>query len=64
MSLAGPAVMMVAAEAQGRNFSAARRGAFVADAQQYNWSIWRGYFRDFEPIADFLHVLCYRYLSA
>src|SRR5262249_58166235 len=35
---------MVAAEAQGRNFYAARRGAFVADGQQYNWAIWRGYF--------------------
>ena len=55
---------MVAAEAQGRNFYAARRGAFVADGQQYNGSIWHGYFRDFEPIADFLHVLCYVYLSA
>jgi hypothetical protein len=55
---------MVAAEAQSRNFYAARRRAFVADGQQYNWSIWRGYFRDFEPIVDFLHVLCYLYLSA
>lgn len=55
---------MVAAEAQSRNFYAARRGAFVADGQQYNWSIWRGYFRDFEPVVDFLHVLCYLYLSA
>lgn len=55
---------LVAAEAQGRNFYAARRAAFVADGQQYNWTIWRGYFRDFEPIVDFLHVLCYLYLSA
>jgi hypothetical protein len=55
---------MVAAEAQSRNFYAARRAAFVADGQQYNWCIWRGYFRDFEPIVDFLHVLCYLYLSA
>jgi len=55
---------MVAAEAQSRNFYAARHGAFVADGQQYNWSIWRGYFRDFEPIVDALHVLCYLYLSA
>jgi hypothetical protein len=55
---------MVAAEAQSRNFYAARRGAFVADGQRYNWAIWRGYFRDFEPITDFLHVVCYLYLSA
>ncbi len=55
---------MVAAEAQGRDFYRAGRGAFVADGQAYNWTIWRGYFRHFEPIADFLHVLCYVYLAA
>jgi hypothetical protein len=55
---------MVAAEAQGRGFYAARRGAFVADGQRYSWGIWRGYFRDFEPITEFLHVLCHLYLSA
>ncbi len=49
---------MVAAEAQGRDFYAARRGAFVADGRRYNGAIWRGYFRDSEPITDFLHVLC------
>jgi hypothetical protein len=55
---------MVAAEAQVRNFYAAKRGAFLADGQHYNWKIWRGYFKDFEPIVDFLHVLCYLYLAA
>src|SRR5262249_34017637 len=55
---------MVAAEAQSRNFYAARRGAFLADGQQYNWVIWRGYFRDFAAIVDCLHVVCYVYLSA
>jgi hypothetical protein len=55
---------MVAAEAQRRDFYAAPRRAFVADGQQYNWAIWRGYFRDFEPIVDFLHVVCYVYLAA
>ncbi len=55
---------MVAAEAQLRNFYTAGRGAFVADGQQYNWVLGRGYFGDFEPIVDFLHVLCYLYLSA
>jgi hypothetical protein len=55
---------MVAAEAQRRAFYAASRRAFVADGLKYNWTIWRGYFRDFEPITDFLHVLCYLYLAA
>jgi hypothetical protein len=55
---------MVAAEAQGRDFYRARRRAFVADGLNYNWAIWRGHFRDFEPIVDFVHVLCYVYLAA
>jgi hypothetical protein len=55
---------MVAAEAQRRDFYRALRGAFVADGLPYNWKIWRGYFRHFEPIVDFLHVLCYVYLAA
>ncbi len=54
---------MVAAEAQRRHFYAAARGAFVADGLRYNWAIWRGYFRNFEPIVDFLHVACYVYLA-
>jgi hypothetical protein len=52
---------LVAAEAQTRAFFDAPRQAFVADGQQYNWSIQRAYFPHFEPIADFLHVLCYLY---
>jgi hypothetical protein len=55
---------MVAAEAQGRDFYQARRRAFMADGLKYNWKIWRGYFSDFEPVVDFLHVLCYVYLAA
>jgi hypothetical protein len=55
---------MMAAEAQERHFYAAKRRAFVADGMAYNWSIHEGYFRDFEPIVDFLHVLCYVYASA
>lgn len=55
---------MVAAEAQDRHFYDAPRRAFVADGAAYNWSIHEGYFRDFEPIVDFLHVLCYVYSSA
>lgn len=55
---------LMAAEAQERHFYEASRRAFVADGAAYNWSIHEGYFRDFEPIVDFLHVLCYVYSSA
>lgn len=54
---------MVAAEAQERGFYRAKRRAFVADGAAYNWSIQQGYFTDFEPITDFLHLLCYLYLA-
>jgi hypothetical protein len=55
---------LVAAEAQGRHFYDAPRRAFVADGAAYNWSIHEGYFRDFEPVVDLLHVLCYLHSSA
>jgi len=55
---------MMAAEAQERRFYEAAGRAFVADGMAYNWSVHAGYFRDFEPIVDFLHVLCYVYASA
>lgn len=55
---------MVAAEAQERDFYRAQRRAFVGDGAAYNWSIHKGYFADFEPITDLLHVLCYLYLAA
>jgi hypothetical protein len=55
---------LVAAEAQGRDFYAAPRRAFVADGQAYNWSIHRGYFADFVPIVDLLHVVCYLFKTA
>jgi hypothetical protein len=55
---------LVAAEAQGRDFYRAGRRAFVGDGQAYNWAIHKGYFADFEAVADFLHVLCYLYLAA
>jgi hypothetical protein len=54
----------VASEAHQRGFFGATRRAFVADGAGYNWSIHAGYFRDFEPIVDLLHVLCYLYTSA
>jgi hypothetical protein len=55
---------LMAAEAQSRDFYAASRRAFVADGQAYNWSIQRGYFPDFVPIVDLLHVVCYLFKAA
>jgi len=55
---------MVAAEAQERNFYQAKRKAYVGDGAAYNWTLHRVYFADFEPITDFLHVLCYLYGAA
>ena len=55
---------LMAAEVQSRDFYAARRRAFVADGQAYNWSIQRGYFPDFVPIVDLLHVVCYLFKAA
>src|SRR5258707_11582115 len=55
---------LVAAEAQSRDFYAARRRAFVADGQAYNWTIHRGYFPDFVPVVDLLHVVCYLFGAA
>lgn len=55
---------LMAAEAQSRDFYRARQRAFVADGQAYNWSIHRGYFADFVPIVDLLHVVCYLFKTA
>lgn len=55
---------LMAAEAQSRNFYAAARRAFVADGQAYNWAIHRGYFPDFVPVVDLLHVVCYLFGAA
>lgn len=54
----------MAAEAQSRNFYAAQRRAFVGDGQAYNWTIHRGYVRDFVPVVDLLHVVCYLFGAA
>jgi hypothetical protein len=54
----------VAVEAQERDFYRAARRAFVADGAAYNWTLQRTHFADFEPIVDFLHVLCYVYAAA
>jgi hypothetical protein len=55
---------MVAAEAQGRNFFAAPRRAFLGDGGTWNWTIQRTWFRGFVPIVDFMHVLTYLFVAA
>jgi hypothetical protein len=55
---------LVAAEAQERDFYAAKRGAFLGDGAACNWWIQRAYFPHFEAINDFIHLLCYIYLAA
>lgn len=55
---------MMAGEAGMRGFYRASRRAFVADGLPYNWSIREAFFPEFEPIVDFLHVVCYLYKSA
>jgi hypothetical protein len=55
---------LVAAEAYQRHFYGAPRRAFVADGQKYNWALHQAHFADFEPIADFIHVLSYVYAAA
>lgn len=55
---------LVAAEAYQRHFYSAGRRAFVADGQKYNWALQQRHFTDFEPIADFVHVLSYVYAAA
>jgi hypothetical protein len=55
---------LVAQEAYARGFYAAARRAFLGDGQAYNWTIQQKWFKDFEPIADFIHPLSYLYVSA
>ena len=52
---------MMAAEADARGFYTAQKKAFVGDGQAYNWTIHRRWFREFVPIADFVHVVEYVY---
>jgi hypothetical protein len=55
---------MMAGEAGARDFYGAQRRAFVADGLPYNWSIQQAFFKDFEPIVDYLHGVCYVYKAA
>jgi hypothetical protein len=55
---------LVAQEAYARGFFDAPRRAFLGDGLKYNWTIQRKWFKDFEPIADFVHPLSYLYVAA
>lgn len=55
---------MMAAEADARGFFAAKKKAFLGDGQACNWTIQRRWFRDFVPIADFVHAVEYLYTAA
>jgi len=55
---------IVAQEAYARHFFAAARRAFLGDGQKYNWSMQQKWFKDFEPITDFIHPLSYLYQTA
>ena len=60
----GEFAKMLAQEAYARHFFAAERRAFLGDGQQYNWSLQQKWFKDFVPIADFIHPLTYLYQTA
>ena len=55
---------MVWAESKRRHFFTAKRKAFVADGQEYNWTIRERQFSDFIPILDFMHAAGYLYGAA
>jgi hypothetical protein len=55
---------MMAAEADRRGLFTAKKKAFVGDGQGYNWTIQQRWFRDFVPIADFVHAVEYVYTAA
>ena len=50
--------LLVAAEAQERDFFHAARAAFLGDGAAYPWWIQRAYFPNCEALTDLLHLLC------
>lgn len=52
---------LLAAEADSRDFFLAPRKAFLGDGQSCNWTIHQKHFKDFVPIADFVHLVSYVY---
>jgi hypothetical protein len=57
----GPIVHQAAWE---RNFSGAKRRAFLGDGLPVNWTIQRRHFTSFTPILDFVHALSYVFAAA
>jgi hypothetical protein len=55
---------MVAAEAYGRNFQAAERGALLGDGSAWIWNQHAKWFTWLTPVADFVHPLTYLYVTA
>jgi hypothetical protein len=55
---------LVAQEAYARGFYDAKRRAYLGDGLKYNWTIQQKWFKDFEPITDFVHPLSYLYVAA
>lgn len=55
---------MMAAEADSRGFFTAEKKAFLGDGSAYNWNIQQRWFRDFVPVADFVHAVEYVYTAA
>ena len=55
---------MVQAEAKRRHFFTAKKRAFVADGQAYNWTLHAKHFADFVPVLDFLHAAAYLHAAA
>jgi len=50
---------MVAAEPRERGSTMLVGKAFLGAGAASNWTIHNTYFKNFEPIADFMHVICY-----
>jgi hypothetical protein len=55
---------MVAAEAYWRGFYEAKRAAILGDGSAWIWAQQEKWFPTFTPIADFVHVLTYLYVTA
>lgn len=55
---------MMDREAKRRRFSEAPCRAFIGDGLNWNWSIWKKYFRKFVPILDFIHAIQYVFQAA
>jgi hypothetical protein len=55
---------ILATKAWQWGFFGASRRAFIGDASDNNWTIWRNHFSSFVPILDFIHALSYVFAAA